>query len=122
MAVLHGCTIGDNCLIGINATVMDSVVIGENSIVAGHCIVSAGTVIPPNSIVAGVPGKVVKTRNNFVANRMNAVLYHRNGLAYAQGDHRGWDGEAARAGLAEERRRVIAMFEQMGDEPDATTT
>ena len=87
---LHGCTIEDNCLIGINATIMDRAVIGANSIVAGHTIVSEGTLVPPNSIVAGVPGKVVKTRDNFVANRLNAWLYHRNALAYAAGDHRVW--------------------------------
>ncbi|MDE0727348.1 MAG: gamma carbonic anhydrase family protein [Alphaproteobacteria bacterium] len=90
-ATVHGCTIGDNCLIGINATVMDNAVIGDNSIVAGHTIVPEGARIPANSIVAGVPGKVVKTRNNFVANRINAFAYHYNGLAYARGEHRAWD-------------------------------
>lgn len=114
-ATLHGCTLGDNCLIGINATVMDGVVIGENSIVAGHSIVPAGTVVPPNSIIAGVPGKVVKSRNNYVANRMNALLYHRNALAYAAGDHRAWDSEATRAALAEERRKLEAAFAAMDD-------
>ncbi len=95
-ATLHGCTIGDNCLIGINATEMDNVVMGDNCIVAGHSIVPEGAVIPANSIVAGVPGTVVKTRNNFIANRMNAFLYNYNGLAYARGDHRAWDSEEFR--------------------------
>jgi carbonic anhydrase/acetyltransferase-like protein (isoleucine patch superfamily) len=90
--VLHGCTIGDNCLIGIGATIMEGAVIGENSIVAGHSFVADGTVIPPNSVVMGMPAKVVRSRNNFVANRVNAMLYHRNALAYARGDHRAWDG------------------------------
>jgi carbonic anhydrase/acetyltransferase-like protein (isoleucine patch superfamily) len=90
--VLHGCTVGDNCLIGIGATIMDGAVIGENSIVAGHSFVREGTIIPPNSVVMGTPGKVVATRNNFVANRINAMLYHRNAEAYARGDHRAWQG------------------------------
>ncbi len=90
--VLHGCTIGDNCLIAIGATIMDGAVIGENSIVAGHAFVREGTVIPPNSIVMGTPAKVVATRDNFVANRINAMLYHRNAVAYARGDHRAWTG------------------------------
>ena len=60
--VLHGCTIGDNCLIGIGATVMEGVTIGENSIVAGHTFVADNTVIPPNSIVMGTPAKVVRTQ------------------------------------------------------------
>ena len=87
---IHGATIGDYCLIGINATVMDNAVIGNNCIVAGHCIVSEGTVIPDNSVVAGVPGKVVASRNNYVANKLNAVSYYENGLAYAKGNHRRW--------------------------------
>jgi carbonic anhydrase/acetyltransferase-like protein (isoleucine patch superfamily) len=90
--VLHGCTIGDSCLIGIGATVMEGAVIGDNSIVAGHSYVADNTVIPPNSIVMGTPARVVRTRNSFVANRVNALLYHRNALAYANGDHRAWDG------------------------------
>ena len=89
---LHGCTIGDNCLIGIGATIMEGAVIGENSIVGGHTFVADDTIIPPNSIVMGTPGKVVRTRNNFVANRLNALMYRRNARCYANGDHRAWDG------------------------------
>lgn len=90
--VLHGCTIGDNCLIGVGATIMEGAVVGENSIVAGHSFVADNTIIPPNSIVMGAPAKVVRTANSFVANRLNAMLYHRNALAYSRGDHRAWDG------------------------------
>ena len=90
--VLHGCSIGENCLIGIGATIMDRAVIGDNCIIAGHTFVREDAVIPPNSIVMGTPGTVVATRNNFVANRLNAWLYHRNALAYARGDHRAWSG------------------------------
>jgi carbonic anhydrase/acetyltransferase-like protein (isoleucine patch superfamily) len=90
--VLHGCSIGDNCLIGIGASIMEGVVIGANSIIAGHSFVADGTVIPANSIVMGTPAKLVRTGNNFVANRVNAMLYHRNAQCYARGEHRGWDG------------------------------
>lgn len=112
-ATIHGCTIGDNCLIGINATVMDDAVIGDNCIVAGHSIVTAGTEIPANSIVAGSPAKVIKTRNNFIANRMNAVIYHLNALAYAEGDHRAWSRPEVRAQIEAERQKVVADFEAM---------
>jgi carbonic anhydrase/acetyltransferase-like protein (isoleucine patch superfamily) len=88
---IHGCTIGDNCLIGINSTIMDGCVIGENSIVAGHTFLKEGSIIPPNSIVMGAPGKVVRTQNNFIANRMNAYLYYQNALAYAAGQYRAWE-------------------------------
>lgn len=113
-ATVHGCTIGDNCLIGINATVMDDAVIGDNSIVAGHSIVTQGTVIPANSVAAGVPAKVIKENcDNFVGNRMNALIYHRNGLAYARGEHRAWDGAAAQAEIAADRERVIAEYAEL---------
>ncbi len=90
--VLHGCTIGDNCLIGIGATVMEGAVIGDNCIIAGHSFVADNSVIPANSVVMGTPAKVVRQANSFVANRINAMLYHRNALAYARGEHRAWDG------------------------------
>jgi carbonic anhydrase/acetyltransferase-like protein (isoleucine patch superfamily) len=109
--VLHGCTIGDNCLIGIGATIMEGAVIGENCIVAGHSFVADNTIIPPNSVVMGAPAKVVRTANNFVANRVNAFLYHRNAVAYARGDHRAWDGpeyEAEKRRLNEEAEREFA--------------
>ncbi|MGH7745294.1 MAG: gamma carbonic anhydrase family protein [Candidatus Dormibacteria bacterium] len=108
---LHGCTIEDNCLIGINATVMDGCVIGENSIVAGHTIVGERTIVPPNSIVAGVPGKVIKTRNNYVENRVNAWLYHRNALAYAAGRHREWSNPAVMQACDAERARLQAELD-----------
>ena len=110
-AVLHGCTIGDNCLIGIGATIMEGAVIGDNCIVAGHSFVADNTVVPANSVVIGTPAKVVRTANNFVANRVNALLYHRNALAYARGDHRAWEGpeyEAERRRWNEEAEREFA--------------
>lgn len=98
--VLHGCTIGDNCLIGIGATVMEGAVIGDNSIVAGHSFVADDTIIPPNSIVMGTPAKVVRTRDSFLANKLNAMLYLRNARCYAKGDHRAWDGPEFEAEMA----------------------
>ncbi len=89
-STLHGCTVGDNCLIGIGATVMDDCVIGDNSIVAPHSLVRQGTVVPPNSVVMGVPATVRRSRNCFVENRMNAFFYYHNALAYAAGNHRRW--------------------------------
>jgi carbonic anhydrase/acetyltransferase-like protein (isoleucine patch superfamily) len=57
-AVVHGCTIEDNCLIGMNATVLNGAVVGEGSLVAAGTVVLEGSHIPPRSLVAGVPGKV----------------------------------------------------------------
>ena len=106
---IHGCTIGDNCLIGIHSTIMDGCVIGDNCIVAGHTFLKEGTVIPPNSIVMGTPGAVTRTRNNFVRNRLNAYLYYRNALAYAKGDYREWEHPAFAADLLAERRRLESL-------------
>lgn len=87
-ATIHGATLGDNVLIGINATVMDGAVIGANSIVAGQSIVREGAEFPENSIIAGVPAKVVATRDNRTANIQNARFYIGNSRAYRQGIHR----------------------------------
>ncbi len=85
---LHGCTIGDNCLIGINATIMDDCVIGNNCIIAGHTLLKEGTIIPDNSIVAGTPGKVIRERNCRIENMTGAIAYYENALSYARGDYR----------------------------------
>jgi len=90
---IHGCTIGDNCLIGINTTIMDGCVIGDNCIIAGHSFLKEGTVIPDNSIVMGTPGKVVRTQNNYARCRLNAFMYYRNALAYSSNQHREWASE-----------------------------
>jgi phenylacetic acid degradation protein len=59
-AVLHGCTLRRNVMIGINAVIMDRADIGESSIVAASCFVKTGMVVPPHVLVAGVPGRVVR--------------------------------------------------------------
>ena len=92
---LHGCTIGDRCLIGINATIMDGAVIGANSIVAGNTIVTENSVFPENSVIAGAPGKVVATRDNGAANAINAQMYQRFAAAYAEGRDRMDESELA---------------------------
>ncbi len=57
-AVLHGCIIEDDCLIGMGATVLNRAVIGAGSLVAAGAVVLEDTLIPPRSLVAGVPAKV----------------------------------------------------------------
>jgi phenylacetic acid degradation protein len=59
-AVLHGCVIKKNAMVGMNAVVMDGAVIGENSFVAAMAFVKAGMEVPPNVVVAGCPAKIIK--------------------------------------------------------------
>jgi carbonic anhydrase/acetyltransferase-like protein (isoleucine patch superfamily) len=59
-ALVHGCTIADNVLVGMGAIVMDNVEIGENCIIAAGAVVLEGTKVPAGSIYAGVPAKKVK--------------------------------------------------------------
>ena len=59
-AIVHGCTIHDNVLIGMGAIVMDHAVIGENSIIAAGAIVLENTIVEPGSIYGGIPAKKLK--------------------------------------------------------------
>jgi carbonic anhydrase/acetyltransferase-like protein (isoleucine patch superfamily) len=58
LAVVHGCTIADNVLVGMGSTVLNGATIGTGSLIAAGTVVLEDTVIPPRSLVAGVPGKV----------------------------------------------------------------
>lgn len=60
-AVLHGCTIGKNVLVGMNAVVMDQADVGANSIIGAMAFVKKGMLIPERSLVAGAPAKIIKT-------------------------------------------------------------
>lgn len=59
-AIVHGCTVEDNVLIGMGAIVMDNAVIGNHSIIAAGAVVLEGTIVEPGSVYAGVPAKKVK--------------------------------------------------------------
>ena len=111
-STIHGCTIGNHCLIGINATIMDGAVIGDNCIVGQHAYVKNDTVVPDNSVVVGTPAKVIRTENSYVANKLNALLYYRNAKAYLAGDHRAWQGPDFDSFLSRERDRLQREFEE----------
>jgi len=59
-AILHGCVVGKNALIGMNSVVMDGAVVGENSIVAAQSFVKAGSNLPARSLIGGIPAKVMR--------------------------------------------------------------
>jgi carbonic anhydrase/acetyltransferase-like protein (isoleucine patch superfamily) len=75
-AMLHGCTIGRNCLIGIGSTILNGVKIGENSIVGAHALIPEGKEIPPNSLVIGTPGRVAREISAKEAEGINELSRH----------------------------------------------
>ena len=105
-ATVHGATVGNACLIGINATLMDGAVIGAGSIVAGGAFVTEGSVFSPGSIIAGIPAKPIRASDMARPNRLNAWQYHRNAQAYRSGQQRAWTGPAYEAWLAQMRADV----------------
>lgn len=76
-AVVHGCTIEDDCLVGMGATVLNGAVIGTGSLIAAGAVVLEGTVVPPRSLVAGVPAKIRRelTDDEVQGIRANADRY-----------------------------------------------
>jgi carbonic anhydrase/acetyltransferase-like protein (isoleucine patch superfamily) len=76
-AVLHGCTVEDNCIIGMNATVLNGATIKKNSIVGAGAVVTEGREFPEKSLIIGVPANAVRTlQKDEIENiKDNAVRY-----------------------------------------------
>ncbi|KAA2317129.1 gamma carbonic anhydrase family protein [Pseudooceanicola sediminis] len=89
-AMLHGCTIGDNSLIGMGATVLNGVRIGRNCVIGAGALVTEGTEIPDNAMVLGAPGRVVKSLGAEWEQRLQASALH-----YQQNMRRFRDGLTA---------------------------
>jgi carbonic anhydrase/acetyltransferase-like protein (isoleucine patch superfamily) len=85
--MLHGCTIGDNSLIGIQAVVLNKAKIGSNCIVGAGSVVTEGKEFPDNSLILGSPAKVVRTLDDATAARlrMSALHYQQNARRFAGG-------------------------------------
>ncbi|CDF93957.1 MULTISPECIES: gamma carbonic anhydrase family protein [unclassified Pseudomonas] len=83
-AMLHGCTVGDGALIGIQAVVLNGAVIGRNCLVGAGAIVTEGKVFPDNSLILGAPAKVVRelTPEAVAGLHRNAEDYVLKGQAY----------------------------------------
>lgn len=85
--MLHGCTVGDNSLIGIQAVILNNARIGRNSIVGAGAVVTEGKEFPDNSLIIGAPAKVVRTLDEAAVAklRQSAQHYVENGRRYAKG-------------------------------------
>lgn len=89
-ALLHGCIIGDNTLVGMGAVIMSGARIGRDCLIAAHALVSENKTIPDGSLVMGVPGKVVRQLSvaEIASNAAAAERYDRRWKAYAAPEFR----------------------------------
>ena len=97
LAMVHGCSIGENTLIGINAVILNGAKVGKNCIVGANALIGEGKVIPDNSMVLGSPGKVTRETRPDEAAHLTAIA-------------NGYILRAARYG------RELAPFAQAADE------
>lgn len=86
-AILHGCTVGDNVLIGMGATVLNGAVIGENSLVGAGALVTENKAFPPGSLIVGTPAKAIRECSEAMIEglRDSAAVYCEKRSAYASG-------------------------------------
>jgi carbonic anhydrase/acetyltransferase-like protein (isoleucine patch superfamily) len=75
-AIIHGCTIEDDCLIGMGSILLNDVVVGTGSVIAAGAVVREGMVIPPRSLVMGVPGRVVRQVDEALTARIRGTWEH----------------------------------------------
>ena len=86
-AMLHGCMIGDNSLIGMGATVLNGAKIGENCLIGAGALITEGKVIPDGSLVMGAPGKIVRTLDQTAIAGLtkSALHYQQNAALFRDG-------------------------------------
>jgi carbonic anhydrase/acetyltransferase-like protein (isoleucine patch superfamily) len=75
-AILHGCTVEDDCLIGMGSVLLNDVHIGTGSVVAAGAVVPEGTRIPPGSLVLGVPARVTRAVDDALRERIRETWQH----------------------------------------------
>jgi carbonic anhydrase/acetyltransferase-like protein (isoleucine patch superfamily) len=129
-AILHGCVVGDRCLIGMGAILLDNCEIGAGSVIAAGSVVTARVKIPPRSLVRGTPAKVIRevTEEEGLLGLLGAGHYVADARRYlaicgdpdaslrARHDDRGASREAAEA-IEEDARRARAL--DLGSDRDA---
>ena len=86
LVMLHGCSIGDNSLIGIGAVILNNAKIGKNCIIGAKALITENKIIPDNSLVVGSPGKVIRklTDEEIQAVEKNAIRYQDNWKKYSK--------------------------------------
>jgi carbonic anhydrase/acetyltransferase-like protein (isoleucine patch superfamily) len=81
--ILHGCTVEDDCLIGMGSVLLNDVHIGTGSVVAAGAVLPEGMQVPPRSLVMGVPGRIVRAVDDRLAHRIAETWSHYVGQARA---------------------------------------
>lgn len=86
-AMLHGCTIGDNSLVGMGAIILNGAKIGRNCLVGAGALVTEGKEFPDNSLIVGSPAKAIRTLDDAAADRLKTSARHYvdNGKRFAKG-------------------------------------
>ncbi|GAA1394711.1 gamma carbonic anhydrase family protein [Pseudonocardia kongjuensis] len=84
-AVVHGCTIDDDVLVGMGAVLMNGVRVGSGSLIAAGAVLTQGTVVPPGSLVAGLPGKV---RRELTDDERKSIPLSAEAYVHLLGQHR----------------------------------
>ena len=86
LVMLHGCTIGDNSLIGIGAVILNNAKIGKNCVIGAKSLITENKEIPDNSLVVGSPGRVIRkvTDEEVKAIKENAIRYQNNWKKYSK--------------------------------------
>lgn len=85
-AILHGCTVEDNTLIGMGSIILNGAIIGKNCVLGAGALVTQNMIIPDNSLVIGCPGKIIRkvTEEEVQANLHNASEYVKEAKKYKQ--------------------------------------
>ena len=95
--MLHGCTIGDNSLVGINAVILNGATIGKNCLIGANTLIPEGKTIPDNSLVMGAPGKVIREIDEKASAMLKASAEHYVANAKRHRDQLAQVSEAAKA-------------------------
>ena len=99
-AIIHGCDIEDDCLIGMGAIILSNAVIGAGSVIGAGAVVREGMRVPPNSLVLGVPGRIVRSVDDELRRRARVTVDHYRELKESHragrwiGPHRITEGDA----------------------------
>jgi carbonic anhydrase/acetyltransferase-like protein (isoleucine patch superfamily) len=92
--ILHGCTVGDDCLIAMGSVLLNGVTIGSGSVVAAGAVVPEGMQVPPKSLIMGVPARIIRPVDAALAERVKATWTHyvKEARAHRAGRYPLWDG------------------------------